>query len=168
MKEFLNTNKTALMVTSITVVLAGIAVFTALRLYQLRDTQVAPTAPEQPKAEAPQSCELLTFTITNPLQSPSASPTTTPTALPSASPSTSPSPTATAIATATPTTTPTNTATPIATGQTTKPTTTATATAVSQGPTATPVLPDAGIATPAIAGIGMAALLLLAAMLLLF
>jgi hypothetical protein len=47
-----------------TLVLAGIAIFTAIRLYNLRQQSVAPTAPEsKPEAAVPQSCTALTFTI---------------------------------------------------------------------------------------------------------
>ncbi|MBU0572599.1 hypothetical protein KKH23_03975 [Patescibacteria group bacterium] len=50
-----------------TIALAGIAVFTAIRLYQLRQEPVAPTAPtSKPKAAAPESCTALTFTLTIP------------------------------------------------------------------------------------------------------
>jgi hypothetical protein len=49
-----------------TVILAGIAVFTAVRLYQLRQESVSPAAPEsEPAAAEPvtESCELLTFNL---------------------------------------------------------------------------------------------------------
>lgn len=48
-----------------TVVLAGIAVFTAYRLYQLRQEQVAPTAPESTPGAAVEkkSCEILTVPV---------------------------------------------------------------------------------------------------------
>lgn len=60
-----------------TLILAGVAVFTAVRLYQLRQQAVAPTAPtSKPKAqEVPIACTLLTFTL-------GATPTPTPTATP--------------------------------------------------------------------------------------
>lgn len=51
-----------------TLILAGVAVFTAIRLYQLRQQAVAPTAPEsKPKAAAtPKACTALTFTLQQP------------------------------------------------------------------------------------------------------
>jgi len=50
-----------------TIALAGVAVFTAIRLYQLRQEPVAPTAPtSEPEAAAPVSCTALTFTLTTP------------------------------------------------------------------------------------------------------
>ena len=79
-----------------TIALAGVAVYTAIRLYQLRQESVAPTAPtSEPEAAAPVSCTALTFTLTTPTGSPTATPTGSPTATPTGSP------TATATATAT-------------------------------------------------------------------
>lgn len=81
-----------------TVILAGVAIFTALRLYQTRQTTVAPNVPSsKPKAAETvvNSCSL-TFTIVTP----TATPTRTST------------PTATPIKTATPTVTATATAVP--------------------------------------------------------
>jgi len=54
-----------------TIILAGVAIFTAIRLYQLRQEAVAPTAPEQPAAATPtppeyEACTTLTFTISTP------------------------------------------------------------------------------------------------------
>lgn len=50
-----------------TLVLAGIAIFTAYRLYQLRQQAVAPTAPEsKPAAGAPSSCSGLAFNLSIP------------------------------------------------------------------------------------------------------
>ncbi|MEK7168744.1 MAG: hypothetical protein AAB778_01915 [Patescibacteria group bacterium] len=105
----MNKNKfTVIGIVLTTVILAGVAIFTAIRLYQTRNQAVAPNAPSsRPNAQvAPTTpaiaCQL-SFTITVS----TATPTTT----------------ATAAATRTPTPTPTRTATP---------TTTATATAVPQ------------------------------------
>lgn len=90
-----------------TVVLAGIAIFTAIRLYQTRSTPVAPNAPESnPRAQEVNSCSL-TFTISIPTASPTASPTSTATSTATA--------TATATATSTAIATPTETASPTAT-----------------------------------------------------
>lgn len=54
-----------------TVILAGVAIFTAVRLYQLREESVVPTAPESvPEAATledeaiPEACDSLTFTVT--------------------------------------------------------------------------------------------------------
>ncbi len=79
-----------------TLALAGVAVFTAIRLYQLRQEPVAPTAPtSQPQAATTaESCTALAFTLTTPTDSP--------TATPSGSPTATPTTTATATATAEP------------------------------------------------------------------
>lgn len=81
-----------------TVILAGIAIFTALRLYQTRDVAVAPNVPSsKPKAqEIVNTCNLsfsLTVTPTQPPTAPptvppivTAPPTVTPTPTPTASP----------------------------------------------------------------------------------
>lgn len=56
-----------------TLVLAGIAIFTAIRLYQLRQQAVAPTAPEsRPAAQETQtiSCQAATFTLASPTPTP--------------------------------------------------------------------------------------------------
>jgi len=143
-----------------TVILAGVAIFTAIRLYQLRQQSVVPTRPEsKPEARVinptPPGCALLTFHIT---QEPTATPTETPTptATATSEPTVTPTPTATSTSepTATPTETPTNppsgeeTATPtpssIAQGPTTPPTTA----------TSEPTLTEAGIGTPTLVGIG--------------
>jgi uncharacterized repeat protein (TIGR01451 family) len=54
-----------------TVILAGVAIFTAVRLYQLREESVVPTAPEsvpqaatQEEDMVPEACEPLVFTVT--------------------------------------------------------------------------------------------------------
>lgn len=80
-----------------TVVLAGIAIFTAIRLYQLRSQPVAPNVPSSEPAAAGAACTL-TFTITLPTATPtkSPSPTPTPTKSPSPTPTKSPSPSPTA------------------------------------------------------------------------
>lgn len=60
-----------------TLILAGVAVFTAIRLYQLRKESVAPTAPtSKPKAQGvPIACQALAFTLG---QTPTPTPTATP------------------------------------------------------------------------------------------
>lgn len=128
-----------------TVILAGVAVFTAIRLYQLRQQAVAPTAPTEPEAAAPviEECTQLAFTIgEEPTPTPTEGPTPTPT----------PTPTGTVTPTPTGTVTPTPTSTP--------------------GPTATPTpteaaeLPEAGISYPTIISAGVGILLLIASLLL--
>jgi len=83
-----------------TVILAGIAIFTAYRLYQLRQQSVAPNVPSSnPKAEeGTNACAPVTFTISlitptatatstgesteTPTETPTATPTPTPTSAP--------------------------------------------------------------------------------------
>jgi hypothetical protein len=132
-----------------TVILAGIAVFTAVRLYNLRQEAVAPTAPQsEPAAAAPdvQSCDLLTFTLQTPTSTPSGTPTGTPTSTPSGTPTDIPS--------GTPTDTPTGTATP---------TSTATAT-----PTDEPEIPDAGVSLPTLLSAGLGIVAIIFSLLLIF
>lgn len=129
---------TTIVIIIATVILAGIAVFTAIRLYQLRQQAVAPTAPEsKPEAAAPRACTALTFNLSV------STPTSTPT----------PTATATATATATPTATPTTVAA-------------ATATPTSASLAEEPSLPDAGTSFPTIIGVGLGILLLIGALLL--
>src|SRR5258708_27479262 len=58
MNEFLKKNTVTLLIVLATVILAGIAVFTAIRLYQTRQTSVAPNAPSSQPAAAgvPNAC----------------------------------------------------------------------------------------------------------------
>lgn len=128
-----------------TIILAGVAIFTAIRLYQLRQQAVAPTAPEStPAAAAPQTqaCTQLAFTIS--AEEPS--PTPTPTGSPSPSPGESP----TASPTASPTGSPTSS--PIA--------------QASPSPTAEPELPEAGVSYPTVVGAAAGAILILFSLLL--
>jgi hypothetical protein len=162
-----------------TVILAGVAIFTAVRLYQLRQQAVAPNVPtSKPKAADNASSCLLTFTISVSSTSPS----------PTATSSSQPTPTATAVATVTPTPTSTggtpnncggtcgsnancNSAlicysgfcrNPSCTSDTdcvcgtTAPTPTKTA-----APTEEPSLPDAGVSTPTLFGFGAGIILLI-------
>lgn len=123
-----------------TVILAGVAVYTAIRLYQLRQEAVAPTAPEESEAAAPitEECSQLVFTITQESPSPSPSPS------PTESPSPSPSPTASP--TASPTTSPIAQASP--------------------SPTEEAALPEAGVSYPTIVGAGAGIILILLSLLL--
>ena len=128
-----------------TIVLAGIAVFTAIRLYQLRQESVSPAAPEsEPAAAEPQitSCNTLAFTISTPTSTPSDSPT----------PTSTPTDTPTAAPTDTPTTPPT-----------TPPT-------VPPGGTVTPepALPQAGISFPTMLSGGLGILIILGSLVLIF
>jgi hypothetical protein len=87
-----------------TVVLAGIAVFTAIRLYQLRGERVAPTAPqEEAQAQLP-----------SPTPTPRPTSTPTPTSTGTLSPTVTPRLSPTASVSATPTRRPSATATPSA------------------------------------------------------
>jgi cytoskeletal protein RodZ len=149
MKNFFNNKIVTVVILLATLVLAGIAIFTAIRLYQLRQQAVAPTAPEsKPQAAAPVSCQALTFTLETPTPTPSGTPTVTPTGTPTETP------------TSTPTATPTSTATAT-------PTSTATSTPIAQAsPTAGPSLPTAGTSWPTILGIGTGIILLFGALLL--
>ncbi len=58
---------TTILIIVATVILAGVAIFTATRLYNLRDESVAPSAPEsKPQAAIPEACDALTFTLLEP------------------------------------------------------------------------------------------------------
>lgn len=76
MKTLFQNKLVTLLVVVSTFILAGVAIFTALRLYQLRYTSVSPNAPEESEAtnsqSTPQQCQALTFSITT------GSPTPTP------------------------------------------------------------------------------------------
>lgn len=97
---------TTLIIILATVILAGVAVFTAIRLYQLRQQPVAPNVPSsRPRAQTvptptPASCRL-TFSLST--STPTGSPTATPTG--TSTPTGTPTSTPTGTATATPTTT---------------------------------------------------------------
>src|SRR3989337_1956806 len=143
MKSFFKNKIVTILVLVATLVLAGIAIFTAIRLYQLRQQPVAPTAPtSEPKAATPNACTALTFTLSTPTATPTGSPTATPTGSPTATPTGSP--------TSTPTPTATATSSPVA----------------QASPTAEPSLPEAGTSWPTIVGLGVGILLLLGSLLL--
>lgn len=127
-----------------TVILAGVAIFTAVRLYQLRQQAVAPNVPSSiPQAQeaspSPVSACLLTFTIG-----------ATPTGTPSATPTPTGSPTTTPTGTATPT--PTNSATPTSTSSSTPVSSTATPASLPQSGTSWPTLMGAGLGILVILG----------------
>jgi len=175
-----------------TLILAGVAVFTAIRLYQLRQEAVAPTAPtSKPKAqEVPIACQSLAFTLST------GTPTPTPAACNEScnvtihppincqtglicyqtsslvgAPGVCRNPSCaaetdclcgTSTPIPTPTPTPTSTPTPVSTA-TPGPTSTPIAGAT---PTGEAALPEAGISFPTIFGIGLGTILLIGAILL--
>lgn len=160
-----------------TFILAGVAVFTAIRLYQLRYQNVSPTSPEQSGATGnnqtptPQSCTALTFTV--PQGSPTPSTTGTKTHTPTMTPTLTASHTPTLSVTATSTITPTEvprggiseTPTPTTPGNTTTVTPTAppgtSATPVAgNSPTPSDQLPKAGIGLPTLFAVGLGGLIL--------
>lgn len=138
MKEFFKGKFITGLVVIATVILAGVAIFTALRLYQLRTQPVAPTAPKRPRAAAPVACQQLAFNITTPSPSPTGAITPTPTGTPA--PTSSPTPTETPGASPTPTATLTPTTIAQATAT---PTQSGGIAAASPGPGGE-TLPDAG------------------------
>jgi len=149
MTEFIKNNKTAILISTVTFVLAGVAIFTAWRLYRMQSTAPQPSeAQEQEIVSTPnpitESCEGLAFAIT--VNAQETSPTPTPTA------------TGTSISSSTATPTPTSTATSVSFG-TDNPTSTPTNTPTTQ-------LPDAGVSIPTLLGISFGGVLLLAAALL--
>ena len=77
MKNFFKNKAATLIIILSTFILAGVAIFTAIRLYQLRQTSISPNAPEsKPKAveeTAAGACSL-TFTLTLPTATPTPSP----------------------------------------------------------------------------------------------
>lgn len=145
MKNFINHNKTAIMISAATFALAAIAIFTAWRLYRMQSTAPQPSeAQEQQQTTAtPQpiteSCNGLTFAISVNAQETSPTPSLTP----------SPTPNTTSSPTSSPTTAPSSF------------TTNAPA-----SPSATPTaeLPEAGVSAPTLIGVGFGTLLLLLAL----
>src|SRR3972149_6084215 len=99
MKDFLKNKLVTALIVIGTVILAGVAIFTAIRLYQLRTRPVAPTAPESTPAaseeEEPQACQQLAFTLTLPSNTPTPTIRVTTTPQPSLTPTSVPSPTLT-------------------------------------------------------------------------
>ena len=143
---------TILIITA-TVILAGIAIFTAVRLYQLRNKSISPSAPESEPAAAQSqythcSTVALTFVQSTGTPEPTATPGGTATPTPTDEPDDDddePEPTATPRLTATPRSTEPPTGGVDETPE----------------PTEEPTLPDAGIPTPTIVGIGAGLLLLI-------
>ncbi len=94
------------------VILAGIAVFTAIKLYQSREKPIAPTAPQP--APAAGECQL-SFTVVTLTPTPITTSTPTPTGTVTPTSTPTPTPTGTVIPTPTGTLTPTPTGTPLPT-----------------------------------------------------
>lgn len=101
MKNFLKGKFATIVIVLATFILAGVAIFTAIRLYQLRSQPVAPNVPSSfPRAQevpvTPASCTLsFTLTLATPTAIPSGTPTATPSETPTASPTATPNPSAT-------------------------------------------------------------------------
>ena len=153
MRDFIKQNLVSFLTIFATVILAAVAIFTAIRLYQLRQQAVAPTAPEEPAAQEITPEPTTTPTSAPEIQLPPVSelcevtfeiggppPTATPT------PTSTPTPTATG--TPIPTPTPTLTPTPTPTGAPTATPTPTQALAQAPTPTQAPELPDVGIPFP--------------------
>src|SRR5260221_5464662 len=180
MNTFIQKNLTTLIIVFATIVLAAIAIFTSIRLYQTRQNAVAPNAPSSRPAAAslpPAVCQTLAFTISTPTPTPTGTATATPTGTPT------PTPVAQCGTTCTTnsdcptsmvcyvgdcrnpscTTSSTCLCATVTPSPTATPTGTATATPIAvQSPTATPVLPTAGSVTPTILGVAAGAILLIA------
>lgn len=161
MKNLLQNKIVTSLVIVATLILAGVAIFTAIRLYQLQNENVSLSGPDESGATnnsptpTPQACRTLTFSITTGTPTPTTpitgTITITPTAASSVTPTTTPG------ASNTPTTTPGSSAT-------VTPTT-------PQGSTATPIaqvsptpggdaLPKAGTSIPTLFAIALGSLVL--------
>jgi len=161
MKNFFKNKGVTALVLTATIILAVIAILTAVRLYQLREEPVTPTVPEQPSAEEPKACTELTFTLTTPTPTTTATPSATVTSTPTEGPTSTPTEGPTSTPTEGPTSTPTE-------GPTSTPT--AAVTSISRAsPTSTPTtaaLPAAGISLPTLLGFGIGVLLITLALIL--
>ncbi len=112
-KKFNMKNKiTVIGIVLTTIILAGVAIFTAIRLYQTRSTAVAPNVPSsKPAAQEINTCSLsFTLSVSTPTATSTATATATSTSTSSSSPTTtsssSSSPTATSTSSATATANP--------------------------------------------------------------
>lgn len=94
MKRFLNGKIATVIILLATFVLAGVAIFTAIRLYQLRQTSVAPNVPSSLPKAAGNSCSL-SFTLTTSTPTPTPTGSGTPTPTPTGTPTPTPTPTGT-------------------------------------------------------------------------
>ncbi|MBI2590902.1 MAG: hypothetical protein HYW33_03445 [Candidatus Blackburnbacteria bacterium] len=154
--------KTIILIVS-TVVLALVAVGTALWLYQLQSQPVAPNVPEsQPKATAPSQANCtssVNFTLAAAGTDSPATPTSTPTPTPTRAIGGPVSPTATLTPTPKPTATSTPAATPTSAASSTS-TSGSQATATPTSATSSETLPNVGVSWPVVAGISAGALVL--------
>lgn len=171
--NFAKNNKVTILILAATIILAGVATFTAVRLYQLRVQPISPASPNTSGAQglpsnfADSQCSL-TFTLNLATPGASGSPRATASGSPRATVSSSASPRATSTASASPnlgvgglTTTATPSTTPRATASATP---RATATTIAVATTTPGQLPAAGFALPTLIGIGAAILLLITAL----
>ena len=155
MRDFLKNKVVTVLIVIATVILAGVAIFTAYRLYQSGTEPVAPTAPESVPAAGgqptptPQACQELAFTITTPTPSVAVTPTVTPTATVTPTDEPTPTPTEPPRGGSSPTPTPTEGPTPTQPETTSTPTPTNVVTSTPM-PTQADQLPDAGISIPTI------------------
>lgn len=161
---FLKKNGVTVVILIATLILAGIAVFTAIRLYQLRQEPVALNQPASTPAAQGNELEnsqcKLSFTIQLATSSPTGS--ASPTASASSSPVSSPTVSPTTTPTASPTQPPTG-GNPTPTPKTPNPTAVPTAQSTSSP---TPIgLPNAGVTLPTLLGIVAGILLLSSAVL---
>lgn len=155
MRDFLKNKVVTVLIVIATVILAGVAIFTAYRLYQSGTEPVAPTAPESVPAAGgqptptPQACHELLFTITTPTPSVTVTPTVTPTATVTPTDGPTPTPTEPPRGGSSPTPTPTEGPTPTQPETTSTPTPTNVVTSTPM-PTQADQLPAAGVGMPTI------------------
>jgi len=170
MREFLKNKVVTILVVVATVILAGVAIFTALRLYQLRTQPVAPTAPERPRAEElPAACGQLAFTITAQTPTPTSrlTPTQGPTPSLTLTPTQSPTPTQPPVGGTSPTPTSVPSSTPTSVASST-PSVTQTQIAAASPTPGGEALPSAGVSLPTIFGLSLGILIIMAALLIAF
>lgn len=174
MKNFLQQKGATAIVVVATIILAGIAVFTAVRLYQLRNESVSPAAPEsEPAANGTRpsatpipegsACQGLAFSLTTSTPTPTITTTITPTITGTVTPTNTPTPTNKITSTPTPTSV-TSTPTPTTPSTSTPTPTTPQVGGPSSTSTPTPTdaaLPPAGVGTPTILGFALGGLLLM-------
>lgn len=168
------------MITLATLVLAGIAVFTAIRLYNLRQESVAPTAPSSKPAAAGTTCGGITGTLcptgeeciysdgTNRAPTSDASGTCQPITTKTTSDKTSCSLLTFNLNTATATSTATSTSTSTATATATESPTEAPTSGPTEAPTGEPSLPVAGVSLPTLVSAGVGILLMIGSFVLIF
>lgn len=183
MGEFIKGKLFTIITVVITVILAGVAVFTAVRLYQLRQESISPTSPKsEPEAcgggNEPQvtQCTSLVFNLTQNSPTPTITVAVTPTVTLTPTVTSTPTPTNTPKPTSTPTPTDKpiggNDPTPTPTDQpeaTSTPTPTPTGQQIAAQISPTPdgaTLPNAGVSTPTIFGLFLGLLLIVASLLL--